>query len=113
MASVAPFAVGETVITGVRHLAFKESNRLVTMSSTLRAFGVRVQYSEDEIRILNSRTHGALIKCPNDHRIAMMSGVIGAGSEGETTIVDAECVGKSNRWFWRDLRKLGISLQED
>jgi len=43
----------------------------------------------------------------------MMSGVIGAGSEGETTIVDAECVGKSNRWFWRDLRKLGISLQED
>jgi len=112
MASVAPFAVGETVITGVRHLAFKESNRLVTMSSTLRAFGVHVQYGEDEIRILGSRTHGTVIKCPSDHRIAMMSGVIGAGSEGETTIDNAECVNKSNRLFWRDLSRLGINLQE-
>ena len=110
IASIAPFAMGETVITGVRHLAFKESNRLETISGSLRLFGVNVGYGDDSLRISGSVTHGALIKCPNDHRIAMMSSVVGAGSDGETIIHNAECVNKSNRLFWKDLEKLGIRV---
>ncbi|ABW02667.1 3-phosphoshikimate 1-carboxyvinyltransferase [Caldivirga maquilingensis] len=110
VASIAPFASGETVITGVRHLAFKESNRLETISDSLRAFGVNVNHGDDSLRISGSITHGALIKCPNDHRIAMMSGVVAAGSNGESIIHNAECVNKSNRLFWRDLVKLGVKL---
>lgn len=110
IASIAPFASGETVMRGVRHLAFKESNRVVTISSVLQSFGVNVNYGEDFIIIRESRTHGAVVKCPRDHRIAMMSGVIGAASDGETIIEDAECVGKSNRWFWEDLRQLGVKV---
>ncbi|WP_291766373.1 3-phosphoshikimate 1-carboxyvinyltransferase [Caldivirga sp. UBA161] len=113
IASIAPFAVGDTVITGVRHLAFKESNRLVTISESLKAFGVNVNQGGDFLRISGSITHGALIKCPSDHRIAMMSSVIGAGSDGETIIHNAECVNKSNRLFWRDLRRLGVKVMVD
>ncbi|MGC8570455.1 MAG: 3-phosphoshikimate 1-carboxyvinyltransferase [Caldivirga sp.] len=110
LASIAPFAVGETMIMGVRHLAFKESNRLATISESLRAFGVNASYGEDFLRVSGSVTHGALVTCPSDHRIAMMSSVIGAGSDGETIIHNAECVNKSNRLFWRDLGRLGVRL---
>ncbi len=106
VASIAPFTQGVSKVTGVEHLAYKESNRLLTIVDTLRAFGVDASY-QGGIVIKGSSTHGAYVKCPNDHRIAMMAGVLGLASIGETIIDDAECVSKSNPQYWASLKALG------
>jgi 3-phosphoshikimate 1-carboxyvinyltransferase len=54
---------------------------------------------------------GAIIYPHNDHRIAMAFGILGLAAEGETTILDAECVSKSYPNFWGDLEFLGTQIE--
>ena len=50
--------------------------------------------------------HGAVIHAHGDHRIAMSFAVASLMAEGETDIVDSECVSISYPEFYRDLRQL-------
>ncbi|WP_229768265.1 3-phosphoshikimate 1-carboxyvinyltransferase [Sulfodiicoccus acidiphilus] len=110
LAAVAVAADGETVLTGVERLRFKESDRVSTIVSTVDAFGAVARGVNDEIRIIGTRKlRRTEIQCPNDHRIAMMAGAVGAASG--VLIEKAECVNKSNPKFWEDLSKLGVKVE--
>ena len=50
--------------------------------------------------------HGAKIHCKYDHRIAMTFAIAGINADGETDIVDSECVSVSYPAFFADLDKL-------
>ncbi|WCM34181.1 3-phosphoshikimate 1-carboxyvinyltransferase [Sulfolobus acidocaldarius DSM 639] len=105
IACIAPFATSETEITGIKRLRIKESDRVSTIKSTLEAFSGNVVVDTDFIKIFPSKlTEGSII-CPNDHRIAMMAGVISLRTGG--TVENAQCVNKSNPSFWLDLISLG------
>jgi len=109
IASIAPFAGTKTIIRGVRRLKIKESNRIVTISETLSAFNVKVNYNDEEIIIFpSSELKEAKVFCPNDHRIAMMVSVLSFKVGG--IIDNAECVNKSNPNFWKDLISLGGNI---
>jgi 3-phosphoshikimate 1-carboxyvinyltransferase len=41
----------------------------------------------------------------------MAFAVLGLVAEGETTILDAECVSKSYPGFWRDLESIGAEAR--
>ncbi|MGB9758555.1 MAG: 3-phosphoshikimate 1-carboxyvinyltransferase [Thermoproteota archaeon] len=106
VASLAPFASGETSITGVKRLSDKESNRLKTMTEALGCFGV-CSYAKNETFVIagNNNILRGRVSCPNDHRIAMMVTPLGFFAGGE--IENADCVKKSNPNFWNDLVKIG------
>ncbi len=108
LAALAAEAKGESVLTGLRHLAYKESNRIKTIVETLRCFGVSAQAEGGSIRIWGGIKKRCKLKCPGDHRIAMMAAVMGTvmGSE----IDSAECVSKSWPEFWDAMETLGVKV---
>ena len=50
-----------------------------------------------------SPLHGAVLESHLDHRIAMSFAVAGIAAEGETEILQADCVDISYPGFYRDL----------
>lgn len=102
LCAVAAVATTPTTITGIRHLKFKESDRITGTAERLRALGGDVEVDEDRITIRPSPLHGTVIDPENDHRTAMSFGVLGLGIGG-ITITHAECVNKSFPGFWEIL----------
>jgi 3-phosphoshikimate 1-carboxyvinyltransferase len=102
-------AHGTGTIRGIRRLRIKESNRVQAMSEGLKQMGIRTEESEDSFTIHGGKPCKAIIDPHRDHRIAMAFGVLGLCTE-ETTILDAECVGKSYPSFWSDLQSLGARV---
>jgi 3-phosphoshikimate 1-carboxyvinyltransferase len=102
---VAAMATTPTTITGIRHLKFKESDRITGTAERLRALGGDVTVDDNQITIRPSPLHGACIDPDNDHRTAMSFGVLGLGIGG-ITIEHAECVNKSFPGFWDIIERM-------
>ncbi|NPA23374.1 MAG: 3-phosphoshikimate 1-carboxyvinyltransferase [Crenarchaeota archaeon] len=111
--AVMSFADGVSRVRNVRHLAYKESNRLREIARTLTSFGVSVNIDEERgvIEVKGRRKLSpAMIDLPDDHRIAMMCSILGLAIEGRTILRGAECVRKSWPEYWNVLKKLGAKV---
>ena len=107
IAALACFAKGTTVIKDAAELKVKESNRIAVMVKNLSAMGANVTETEDGMIIQGGTAlHGNIIDSKNDHRIAMTFSVTALVAEGETEILDADCVNISYPGFYEDLKKL-------
>lgn len=106
LAVLAAFAQGDTVITGVPHLKYKESDRLGVVAGELRKLGIEVQETEDGLVIHGGSPKGAAIDPHNDHRLAMSFAVAGLKAPG-LVIQDPDCVAKSFPDFWEFFERLG------
>ncbi|MHC1586188.1 MAG: 3-phosphoshikimate 1-carboxyvinyltransferase [Candidatus Hecatellaceae archaeon] len=107
VAALACHAEGVTEITGAKRLRIKESDRLAALSLELSKLGARVEEKPDGLLIRGGRLKGNVVDPHGDHRIAMACAVAALGAEGETVILNAECVAKSYPGFFHDLAKLG------
>jgi 3-phosphoshikimate 1-carboxyvinyltransferase len=96
---VAAAATTPTVITGIGHLKYKESDRITVTAERLRQLGATVNTDNDRIIIQPAPLHGGTIDPANDHRMAMSFAVLGLGIGG-VSITGAECVNKSFPGFW-------------
>jgi len=99
---VAAMAKTPTVITGIGHLKYKESDRLSVTTERLRQLGALADTDEDRIIIRPAPLHGGTIDPANDHRTAMSFAILGLGVGG-VSITGAECVNKSFPAFWTAL----------
>ena len=107
VALMACFAEGTTIIRDAAELKVKESNRIAIMVQNLTAMGADVEETEDGMIIHGGKPlHGAVIDTKKDHRIAMTFAVAAMAAEGETEILDADCVDISYPAFYRDLAAL-------
>lgn len=107
VALMACFAEGTTIIRDAAELKVKESNRIAIMVQNLTAMGADVEETEDGMIIHGGNPlHGAVIETKKDHRIAMTFAIAALAAEGETEILDAECVDISYPQFYRDLLSL-------
>ena len=107
LAVLACFAEGTTVIKDAQELKVKESNRIDTVVSNLKAMGAHVEATEDGMIIEGGHPlHGALIQSHLDHRIAMSFAIAGLAADGETEIDHAERVDISYPRFYEDLKSL-------
>jgi 3-phosphoshikimate 1-carboxyvinyltransferase len=105
LACIAARASGETVITGAAELRVKESDRIATVVSNLKAIGATADELPDGLRITGSdRPLRGRVFTHGDHRIAMAFGVLGAIPGNEIEIDDRGCVAVSYPAFWTDLR---------
>ena len=111
VACLCSIAEGESRLTGLGRLRIKESDRLSAMIDGLRRMGVEVKGDDEAVTIKGSTPMGAVIDTYNDHRIAMSFAVLAQAAEGETTIMNPECVSKSYPGFWEDLKKIGAEIR--
>ncbi len=107
IAVMAACAEGETIIRDAAELKVKESDRIATMTEGLRAMGADVTPTEDGMIICGGKPlHGAIVNSFLDHRVAMSLAIAALIAQGETEIIDAECVNISYPTFYEDLAKL-------
>ena len=102
---VAAVATTPTIITGIGHLKYKESDRIAITADRLKSLGGKVTTESDRIVIQPATLHGGRIDPANDHRTAMSFAVLGLGI-GDITITGAECVNKSFPGFWETLSQV-------
>ena len=104
------FAQGTTVIKDAQELKVKESNRIDTVVSNLKAMGAHIEATSDGMIIEGGYPlHGAVIDSHLDHRIAMAFSVAALVADGETEILNSQCVDISYPEFYRDLESLMLS----
>jgi 3-phosphoshikimate 1-carboxyvinyltransferase len=108
LVAVALFATGTTRIRNVAHLRFKESDRLGTLAEQLRMLGAEITVLDDGLDIHPGPLHGAQLDPHEDHRLAMMFGLIGLRVPG-VVVEDPDCVRKSYPRFWDELARLSHS----
>ncbi len=109
IAVMACAASSETVIRDAAELKVKESDRIAAMTENLRAMGADITPAEDGFIIRGGKAlHGCAVKSFKDHRIAMSMAVASLLADGETTLVDENCVAISYPSFFDDLSRLQV-----
>ncbi|MBS7621317.1 3-phosphoshikimate 1-carboxyvinyltransferase, partial [Candidatus Bathyarchaeota archaeon] len=109
--AMACYATGMSEIRNARRLRYKESDRLTALCAEFRKMGANITVKGDSLTIRGSRRlRGTVIDSHNDHRIAMACAIAALGAEGNSVIMNAECVGKSYPKFFRDLSLLGANI---
>ena len=109
LAVAAAAAEGRTVMSGVKELRYKESDRIAAMTEGLRSLGVAVEEREDGMTIEGGKPlHGGSVKSYGDHRVAMALAIAGLASEGGVEIDDADCVNISFPSFFELLDKIRL-----
>jgi len=104
-------AQGTTEIRGAAELRVKESDRIATVVSNLRAIGASAEELPDGLVVTGGTTplRGRVVT-HGDHRIAMAFGVLGALPGNEIEIDDPACVAVSYPAFWDDLARVTRTL---
>ncbi|MCC2640914.1 MAG: aroA [Nitrospira sp.] len=109
----AAVAEGETVLTGAEELRVKESDRIATMATELRAMGAKIEERPDGMTILglggsgnNGKLIGATCTSHGDHRVAMSVAIGALTAVRPTVIRQTDCIATSFPHFDRTLREL-------
>ena len=88
-------AKGRTVVRGAGELRVKESDRIATMATGLRALGIDVEEAPDGAAIEGGRLLGGSVESHGDHRIAMSFAVAAQLAEADVRIDDVANVATS------------------
>lgn len=113
LAVLAAFVNGETHITNIAHLAFKESNRIIDLCEQLKKVGVICEYGDDFIKITGGNTLKATnVSSCHDHRLAMSLALVGIRLP-KLVIEDAQAVEKSFPLYWQYLKQIGIAIEKN
>ncbi len=107
----ASHARGESVVRGAQELRVKESDRIESVTSALRAVGGRITATDDGFRVrgvpARPQRRGA-VESRGDHRIAMLGALAGLLSREGVEVEGAECVGVSFPGFFDVLERLSV-----
>ena len=88
-------AEGATVVRGAAELRVKESDRIATMATGLRALGIGVDETADGATIHGGTLRGGEVDSHGDHRVAMAFAVAAQAARGEVRIGDVANVATS------------------
>jgi 3-phosphoshikimate 1-carboxyvinyltransferase len=99
---LALFAPSSSVFRNIKHLEYKESNRIEALRHNIHVLGGKSVYENGNLSIEPGKKYqGAHINTYGDHRIAMSFAVAGTRIEG-ILIDEPDCVQKSYPDFWKD-----------
>jgi 3-phosphoshikimate 1-carboxyvinyltransferase len=107
-ALAAAMARGESRVRGARELRAKETDRIETVTTALRALGVRISASDDGFRVrgVPTRPKGGGVESRGDHRVAILGAVAGIVSREGVRIEGAEAVSISFPGFFEALAQV-------
>lgn len=104
----------QTIIKGVRHVRFKESDRISCVADELVKLGVDVEVFEDGMKIIGREEleGGIKLDAHKDHRLFMAFTILSSSTK-------KGCIVDGLRWaeisypnFLRDLERLNVSFKE-
>jgi 3-phosphoshikimate 1-carboxyvinyltransferase len=111
---VAAFARGQTMMTGVKELRVKESDRIAAMADGLRACGISVEDGDDWWSVTGmgpgNVPGGATCVSHLDHRIAMSFMILGMGAQNPVSVDDGSPIATSFPIFEPLMGGLGAKL---
>jgi 3-phosphoshikimate 1-carboxyvinyltransferase len=101
-ALAAACARGESRVEGALELRVKETDRIETVTTSLRALGIRISARDDGfgVRGVPTRPRGGGMSSDGDHRIAMLGAVAGLFSREGVELEGAEAVAVSFPGFF-------------
>jgi 3-phosphoshikimate 1-carboxyvinyltransferase len=101
-ALAAACARGESSVEGARELRVKETDRIETVTTSLRALGVRAKKRHDGfgVRGVPTRPKGGGMGSSGDHRIAMLGAIAGLVSRNGVELKDPQAVAVSFPGFF-------------
>lgn len=102
---VALFAEGPTVIRGVAHNRFKETDRIGDLACELRKLGAEIEESDDGLTIHPRPLRPAILETYDDHRMAMSLALAGLKTAG-VRIKNPACTAKTYPEYFADLEGL-------
>lgn len=105
LAAIAANASSPTLITGVEHMRWKETDRVTAMATQLRAMGADIQERQDGLLVRPSKLHRAQVATYDDHRMAMSLAIAGIANQG-VDIEDPGCTSKTFPSFFEVLSGL-------
>jgi 3-phosphoshikimate 1-carboxyvinyltransferase len=112
LAALAATVKGKSEIRDAEELRVKESDRIATMVSVLRAFGGDATELDDGMIVHGGQPlRAARVASDGDHRIAMSAALLGLCAEGETIVDDADCIDTSYPTFVETLVRLGADIR--
>ncbi len=113
---VSCFAEGETVMTGIKDLRNKESDRIEEMVKNLNKCGFFVKSTSDSISITGNKKVNPgkeiVIDSKFDHRIAMSFLCLGLLMENGIKVKNAETINSSFPSFYDIMKSLGANLKK-
>lgn len=105
LAAIASNASSPTLITGVEHMRWKETDRVSAMATQLRAMGADIDERQDGLLIKPSKLRKAQVMTYDDHRMAMSLAIAGIANQG-VDIEDPDCTSKTFPTFFDVLAAL-------
>jgi 3-phosphoshikimate 1-carboxyvinyltransferase len=112
---VASFASGTTMMTGVKELRVKESDRIDAMARGLRANGISVDEGDDWWSVqgcgIGGVKGGGTCQTFLDHRIAMSFVILGMGANNPVSIDDGSPITTSFPIFETLMADLGARVE--
>lgn len=113
LACLATQSTTEVVITGIKRLIAKESNRLAAICDNLKKLSIETKIiSANKLLIKPGKIKAhAPLDSHQDHRIFMAFAVLATISANPVIIQNAECISKSYPNFLEDLGRLGIKYE--
>lgn len=106
-------ASGTTVFSGLEELRVKESDRIASMATGLRALGVDVTETADGAVVTGGGFGSGTVQSFGDHRVAMSLAVAGTVADGPVTVLDTQPVETSFPGFVRLMNRLGARISSD
>jgi 3-phosphoshikimate 1-carboxyvinyltransferase len=110
---IGAFAEGETILRNISNFRLKETDRVSTMIKELSKMGVKI--FEDKNKIIISHCDnftGIKIDHNNDHRVAMACIIASLYAETSSYIEKSEIVNDSYPTFFKNLKELGVKIEE-
>jgi len=107
LAAIAPYTEQGIEVRDAKELRVKESDRIASLATNLRAMGAQVEEHEDGLKIPGGQSlHGTELESFGDHRIAMAFSIAALRAQGETLIHGSECAAISYPAFFSTLEGL-------
>ena len=112
---VACFAEGKTVMTGVKDLRNKESDRIKEIVENLQKFGFYVESTINSISIIGNKKinpkNEIVIDSKFDHRIAMSFLCLGLLMKNGVKVQNAETISTSFPKFYEIMKSIGANFK--
>lgn len=105
LAAIAPFADSETVISGIGHIRFQESNRLLAVKTELLRMGIVCEKIEGGLKIMPGIPKAAELETYEDHRIAMGFSLTGLRADG-IVLKNPGCCAKTFAGYFEELERV-------
>lgn len=112
LAVLAAFASGMSVISGIRSLRVKETDRVAALVTELGKLGIKAKATEDTLTIEGGSPKATTVDTYGDHRMAMSFALMGIKLAG-VTVRDPGVVGKTFPGFWQTLQSIGVRTAID